>query len=201
MTEARVGRLLAASLHQAISDLLPQRLEFYEEWLKSEGLRDGSIGLAPISAVLGFLRTEEAYTTVVERAGRFATEWTIASMSPFQRRAIAWLPRPLRARAALRVAAGVIRHVFSATRASTRVGRGGARLDVTSSLFCSVRDLQPAPLCGFYAAVGAASLATFGMPARARVEHCRAVDLQCRSCAIALDFLGADAAVDSALAA
>jgi hypothetical protein len=201
MTEARVGRLLAASLHQAISDVLPLRLEFYEVWLKSEGLRDGSIGLAPITAVLGFLRTEDAYARVVERAGRLAAEWSIASMSPFERRAIGWLPRSLRARAALRVAAGVMRHVFSATRASSRIRRGAARLDVTASLFCSVRDVQTAPLCGFYAAVAAASLATFGIPARAQVEQCRAVNHQHRTCAIALEFLGADAAVDPALAA
>src|SRR5439155_25272548 len=51
MTDARIRRVLAASLHQAIGDVLPQRLDFYEVWLKSEGLRDGSIGLAPMTAV------------------------------------------------------------------------------------------------------------------------------------------------------
>ncbi len=30
MTEAGIGRLLVASLHQGIADLLPTRLEFYE---------------------------------------------------------------------------------------------------------------------------------------------------------------------------
>ena len=62
MGESRIGRILVASLHQAIADLLPTRLEFYENWLNSSGLREGTIGLAAISAVLGFLRTEgEAY--------------------------------------------------------------------------------------------------------------------------------------------
>ena len=37
MTEAQLGRLLAACLHQAIADVLPQRLEFYEEWLDPRG--------------------------------------------------------------------------------------------------------------------------------------------------------------------
>ena len=41
---------------------LPDRLEFYENWLTVPGLREGTIGLAPLSAVLSFLRLEgEAY--------------------------------------------------------------------------------------------------------------------------------------------
>ena len=85
MTEARVGRLLAACLHQAILDDLPQRIEFYEHWLHSEGLRDGNIGLSPMIAVLGFLRTEgDAYDLVASRAGQLAAEWTVTSLSGFR---------------------------------------------------------------------------------------------------------------------
>ena len=54
MTDAAVGRLLVASLHQGIADLLPMRLEFYEAWLHPSGLREGRIGLAPLAAVLSF---------------------------------------------------------------------------------------------------------------------------------------------------
>ena len=69
MSEVRIGRILVASLHQAIADLLPTRLEFYENWLNSAGLREGTVGLAAISAVLSFLRTEgEAYGVVGHRA-------------------------------------------------------------------------------------------------------------------------------------
>ena len=69
MTEGGVGRLLVASLHQAIADLLPTRLEFYEGWLNPAGLRDGRIGLASVAAVLSFLRLEgEAYRLVAARA-------------------------------------------------------------------------------------------------------------------------------------
>ena len=63
MSEARIGRVLVASLHQAIADLLPTRLEFYENWLNVAGLREGTIGLAPLTAVLSFLRTEGTPTT------------------------------------------------------------------------------------------------------------------------------------------
>ena len=58
MIDAGIGRLLVASLHQGIADLLPTRLEFYESWLNPAGLRDGRIGLAPLAAVLSFLRQE-----------------------------------------------------------------------------------------------------------------------------------------------
>ena len=37
MNDAGVGRLLVASLHQGIADMLPTRLEFYEAWLSPSG--------------------------------------------------------------------------------------------------------------------------------------------------------------------
>src|SRR6266571_3998860 len=58
MREAGIGRVLVASLHQGIADILPTRLAFYENWLSVEGLREGTIGLAPLFAVLSFLRQE-----------------------------------------------------------------------------------------------------------------------------------------------
>ena len=45
MIDSGIGRLLVASLHQGIADLLPTRLEFYESWLHPSGLREGRIGL------------------------------------------------------------------------------------------------------------------------------------------------------------
>ncbi|MFI5177642.1 MAG: hypothetical protein ACHQO8_03725 [Vicinamibacterales bacterium] len=199
MTEARVGRLLAACLHQAIFDRLPQRLDFYEHWLHSEGLRDGSIGLAPMIAVLGFLRTEgDAYDRVVSRAGHLAAEWTVASLPAVERRVIHWLPRPLRARAALGVAARIVHSICSASKASARVRRRVARFSVKSSLFCDVREHQPAALCGFYRAVAVGTLTALGVPAHGRVERCRAVEGG--TCVIVVD-LFAEAAADPAMAA
>src|SRR3989449_1088596 len=83
MREAGIGRVLVASLHQGIADILPTRLSFYENWLNAEGLREGTIGLAPLYAVLSFLRQEgEAYQMITTRAGEYAAEWTVASMPP-----------------------------------------------------------------------------------------------------------------------
>src|SRR4051794_13892361 len=59
MRENGVGRVVVASLHQAIGEVLPTRLSFYENWLNADGLRDGRIGLAPLYAVLSFLRQEK----------------------------------------------------------------------------------------------------------------------------------------------
>jgi len=200
MTEPRFGRLLAACLHQAIGDMLPQRLEFYEHWLHSKGLRDGRFGAAPMLAVLGFLRTEgEAYDRVVARAGTLAAQWTIASMPAVRRRALGMLPRPLRVRAVLQVAARIVRLVSSASHASARVRRSTARLDVLYSPFCTVREQRALPLCGFYAAAATETLTAFGLPASARVERCRAVEGA--SCVVVLDLSGAGTAARPAIAA
>jgi hypothetical protein len=81
MSEPRIGRVLVASLHQAIADVLPFRLEFYENWLNPNGLREGTIGLAPLSAVLSFLRAEgRAYDEISTKAGEYAAEWTVRGL-------------------------------------------------------------------------------------------------------------------------
>jgi hypothetical protein len=176
MTEAQLGRLLPACLHEAIADEIPQRLEFYEEWLNPDGLRDGRIGLAPLSAVIGFLRTERAgYDAVVARAGTLAAQWSIATLPPYQRRLGASLPMSLRCRFALRVARGIVRGVLSTSSATTRVRRGRATMRVHGSLFCGVRERHAAPLCGFYQALAVETLRAFQVAAQARIESCRAM--------------------------
>jgi hypothetical protein len=174
-TEPRIGRVLVASLHQAISDELPDRLEFYENWLNAPGLREGTIGLAPLSAVLSFLRLEgEAYNRTTALAGEYAADWTISSMSPLERRVIGVLPAPLRARAALRAARALVRASYPGSRAIVKLKRGTASIDLRGSLFCEVREATDIPLCGFYAAAFARVLQKFGLQANGRVHECRA---------------------------
>src|SRR6266508_6162487 len=99
MNDAGVGRLLVASLHQGIADLLPTRLEFYESWLNPAGLREGRIGLAPLNAALSFLRLEgEPYRLVAARAGEYTAEWTVAALPPIQRTMLRALPTGVRLR-------------------------------------------------------------------------------------------------------
>src|SRR5580765_3084104 len=117
MREAGVGRVLVASLHQAIADILPTRLSFYENWLNAEGLREGTIGLAPLYAVLSFLRQEgDAYQMITTRAGEYAAEWTVASMSRMQRAAIRNAPGWLRSRLLLRLVRQLVRSTYEGSR-------------------------------------------------------------------------------------
>jgi len=200
MTDGRVGRLLPACLHEAIADLLPQRLDFYEEWLDPDDMRDGAVTLAATSAVLSFLRTEgDTYRVVMDRAGTLAAEWTVASLPAWRRKLIAGLPRPLRVRGGLRMAASVARTVLHTSEVKPRVRRGKAWLEVTASLFCTVREPQRLPLCGFYAAVTVETLRRLGVPAQAHVEQCRAVTGS--TCRVLVEPFSAEAAPDPAIAA
>lgn len=175
MSEPRIGRVLVASLHQAIADVLPARLEFYENWLSVSGLREGTIGLAPLSAVLSFLRLEgAAYAAITARAGEYAAEWTVRGLPAIERRLIGVLPAPLRARAALRTARALVRATYPGSRALVRVRRGAASVDLRGSLFCEVRETSALPLCGFYAAAIARVLQLFSIGANAEVLECRA---------------------------
>jgi hypothetical protein len=186
MTEVHLGRLLAASLHQAIGEELPMRLEFYEHWLHSEGMRDGSIGVAPMVAILGFLRTEgEAYERVMVKAGDLSAEWTLLSFSPARRRVITMLPRWLRVRAAVRAARDVALSVSSGTRVSARVRGTSATIEFAASLFCVVRGMHTLPLCSFYRALAVRTLELLGVPAEGHVSTCRAVGGA--SCTVVLD--------------
>src|SRR5256885_13900923 len=113
MREAGIGRVLVASLHQGIADILPTRLAFYENWLNAEGLREGTIGLAPLYAVLSFLRQEgDAYRLITSRAGEYAAEWTVASMPSFRRALIKAAPVWARRRLLLGVSAQLVRDTY-----------------------------------------------------------------------------------------
>jgi bacteriochlorophyll 4-vinyl reductase len=172
--EAGIGRVLVASLHQGIADILPNRLGFYENWLNTEGLRDGTIGLAPLYAVLSFLRQEgDAYQIITSRAGEYAAEWTVESMPPLQRAMIRAAPAWLRTRMLVRLARRLVRDSYQGSRAIARIRGGMARIDVRASIFCSVREPVGHPLCGFYAAAFARLLMLFNLRSQAEVMACR----------------------------
>src|SRR5213078_2181627 len=130
MREAGIGRVLVASLHQGIADILPTRLGFYENWLNAEGLREGTIGLAPLFAVLSFLRQEgEVYRIITTRAGEYAAEWTVESMPTVQRGMIKASPAWLRTRMALRLARQLVRDTYQGSRAIAKLRRGIVNVD------------------------------------------------------------------------
>ena len=199
MTDARIGRVLVASLHQAIADLLPTRLEFYENWLNVTGLREGTIGLAPLTAVLSFLRGEgHAYNLITARAGEYAAAWTFENESAFKRRVIRALPAGLRARAALGTARALVRSTYPGSRALTKMKRGVITVDLRGSLFCEVRETSIEPLCGFYASAIGGVLRLFDVSGDARVNECRASGAR-RGCVVSVTLAGR--ATGSAVAA
>ncbi len=198
MREAGIGRVLVASLHQAIADLLPTRLGFYENWLNAEGLREGTIGLAPLFAVLSFLRQEgEAYRIITTRAGEYAAEWTVQSMPAMQRGMIKAAPVWLRRRMLLRLARHLVHDTYKGSRAISRLRRGTANIDVRASVFCSVREPVRYPLCVFYAAAFTRLLALFDLGARAEVVACRGTGEASCVMTVAMTNTGAALTVES----
>jgi bacteriochlorophyll 4-vinyl reductase len=187
MRESGVGRVLVASLHQAIGDILPMRLGFYEGWLNAEGLRDGTIGLAPLYAVLSFLRQEGApYAAITTRAGEYAAGWTVESMRPSTRSLITRLPTFLRVRLVLRRADALVRMSYEGSRTSWRIRQGTAEVSVRGSVFCSVREPAAEPLCRYHAAAYQRMLEMFDLPTSVTVESCRAAGAN--ACVLSVPF-------------
>ena len=199
MSGSRIGRVLVASLHQGIADLLPTRLEFYENWLNVAGLREGTIGLAPLTAVLSFLRTEgHAYNLITARAGEYAAAWTFENVPSLKVRVIRALPFGLRVRATLGTARALVKATYPSSRAITKMKRGVITVDIRGSLFCEVRETSVQPLCGFYASAIARMLQLFDVSAEAHVNECRASGAR-RGCVVSVTL--ARRAADSAVAA
>ncbi len=175
MADSGIGRLLVASLHQAIADVLPERVEFYESWLSPSGLRDGSIGLAPLAAVLSFLRQEGApYDEVTVRSGRYAATWFAQALSPVRRRLIRAAPRWLRVRLVVRLADEVFQATYRGSRGRMKTHGGLRQVTIRGSVFCEVRHPVSQPLCGFYAAVVAYLMVEFEMDVSVSTQRCRA---------------------------
>lgn len=179
MSEPRIGRLVVASLHQAIAETLPLRLDFYENWLKPLGLlKEGRhIGVASFAAALSFLRREEPhslYDKVTRRAGDLAAQWTFESLPWARRRWLAFLPARMRARAALRMARVVARGAYPGIKTRFALQRGRGRVEVRGSIFCQVREPVTSPLCGFYAGLVARLLAEHGIENGVTLVECLA---------------------------
>ena len=186
MSRLGVGRMLVASLHQGISDLMPTRLEFYENWLNPIGMRDGRIGLAPLAAVLSFLRQEgEPYTLVTQRAGQYAAQWTFDNLNPIERSIIRALPVMMRARVAMHLARSVVHRTYNGSRAFAKLRRGRGTFTLRSSIFCAVREPFDWPLCVFYSAALSHLFALVGVSGDARVDACQG--LGDKACVIAVN--------------
>jgi hypothetical protein len=176
MTDARIGRLLVASLHQGILEGAPTRIEYYEHWLSPTGLREGRMGVAALSAALSFLRREgePTYHRIMTRAGQAAAEWTFVELSPTRRRMSSRLPTAWRTRAALGVARAMVRRTFGETRLKTRLWSKTGSLRLRGSIFCSTRAASSDALCVYYAAAIERLLTLHQLDANVTISACKA---------------------------
>ena len=176
MVDAGIGRLLIASLHQGIADVFPERLPFYENWLTPPGLREGKFGLAPLHAVLSFLRLEGQvpYEQVMTCAGHYTADWGYAEMPSLQRALVRSAPPWLRARWALRLCRRLVKQTFKGSKAVVHLRKGNATVDIRGSIFCEVRETAAFPMCRFYSAAVERFLQCFAIDAQVDVRQCRA---------------------------
>ena len=178
MSEARIDRLLAASLHQAIADLLPMRLEFYESYLRPRGWREDAVNLAPVAAVLSFLRREDedTYDAVMGKAAAYASEWWMLAQPWHVRSAGRMLPVRMRLRQLATLARRHFETSYRGTKVRTRVRRRQIEIEIRGSIFCNARDHAQHPQCRYYLAFVNALLVREGMRGEGQIVACRAVD-------------------------
>jgi len=175
-----IGRLLVASLHHGISDAIPQRLDYYEHWLGPMGLKDGRGGLAPLNAVLSFLRQEgqPVYDDIMRRAGHASAEWHLGE-DAFGLRVARTLPGGLRRRFALGRSRRLVRAAFDPARARVGTRQGRGQVEIDGSVFCGLREPWPWPTCTYFAAAIERHLTLCGAVAAVRIAECRAGGAAC----------------------
>jgi predicted hydrocarbon binding protein len=195
MREGVIGRGLVACVHQAIADRLPDRVVFYEHWLNGEALSVRTIGLAPMLAVMSFLRQEGdvSYAAVMERAGEYAADWHIEGQSFWERMRTGSGPRWMRRYALMRVFRRLVREMFNHSRATVRIRRGVARIVLRDSIFCGVREPVAHPLCQFYAAAARQLFSQISPEVHVSQLSCRGMDKGSTTCVISVEFVRAAA--------
>ena len=176
MSEARIGRIVVAALHQALGDYLPLRLVFYEDYLTPMRMRAGTIGAASFAAALSFLRREnDLWAPVMMRAGQYAADWVFDATPAVSRLVWKRLPQPMRMKMALRLARQIVRDTMPTSRAKFTFSDGAGQFEIVESAFCDPRSGTREPLCGFYVAVIERLTERLGVAASARVVSCRAM--------------------------
>jgi hypothetical protein len=122
-SDGTVGRVLLASLHQAIGEVLPARLEFYEQWLRPPDHPDEALRIASFGAMLSALQHEDDSQHVIARAGQYAAIRSFEQLSALRRAYLRILPRRIRARKAV----GLVVRILPALYADARNRRHAPR--------------------------------------------------------------------------
>jgi hypothetical protein len=185
MTEARIGRVVVAALHEALATQLPLRLDFYETYLRPMGMRAGTIGAASFTAALSFLRREPgAYDAVVRQAGALAARWTYADEQGLRRALWERLPDRARLGWALRLTSRLVDGTRRGARGRLDGTKDARRLLITGTPFCDLRQPAATPMCGFYVAALEEFLRLLDVPSGVEITGCQAMGRDC--CELAL---------------
>jgi predicted hydrocarbon binding protein len=97
----------------------------------------------------------------------------------------------VRQRLLLARARSLVRSSYSGSRAAWRIRGGTARVDVTASVFCVVRERAAQPLCQYYAAAYERMLALFDIETTVEVVSCRGTGAD--ACSLSVPFVAAAA--------
>jgi hypothetical protein len=115
----------------------------------------------------------EVYHTITTRAGEYAAEWTVQAMGSSHRALLASTPGWLRQRLVLRLARRVVLSTNPGNCAISPLREGTADVEVTGSIFCTVREPVLRPLCGFYVSALRRLFRLFDLNGRVEVVACR----------------------------
>jgi hypothetical protein len=170
-----VGRVLRASLHQAIAEVLPARLTFYERWLTSASADLPDLGIASFLAMLSYLEQEgRGYNAISARAGHYAAIRSFRQLFVLKRAYLRVLPRRLRARKGVGLAIAMLPDLYPEIRVEMTRRRGTAFIGIDGSPFCDTRHATPRPTCGFFSSYLTTYLELLNLRPAVRVTRCRA---------------------------
>jgi hypothetical protein len=170
-----VGRVLLASLHQAIAEVLPARLTFYERWLTSASPDLPDLGIASFLAMLSYLEQEgRGYNAISARAGHYAAIRSFRKLFILKRAYLRVLPRRLRAQKGMALVITMLPALYPEIRVEMTRRRGTAFLGIDGSPFCDTRHATLGPTCGFFSSYLTTFLELLNLRPAVRVTRCRA---------------------------
>jgi len=170
-----VGRVLLASLHQAVAEVLPARLTFYERWLTSASADLPDLGIASFLAMLSYLEQEgRGYNAISARAGHYAAIRSFRKLFVLKRAYLRVLPRRLRARKGMKLVVAMLPELYPEIRVEMTRRRGTAFIGIDGSPFCDTRHATPRPTCGFFSSYITTFLELLNLRPAVRVTRCRA---------------------------
>jgi hypothetical protein len=170
-----VGRVLLASLHQAIAEVLPARLTFYERWLTSSSADGPDPGIASFMAMLSYLEQEgPAYQAITARAGHHAAIRSFRRLPVLKRAYLRVLPRRIRARNGIDLIVAILPTLYPEVRVELTRRRGTAFIGIDGSPFCDTRYATARQPCGFFSSAISTFLESLKLRPAVRVTRCRA---------------------------